>query len=117
VTDNRPGSFDVDGGPTRLISPVLDLTGLQDPVFRYARWINCDDELPPAQDFLNVEVSDDGGATWVLVEHASGRGMWVDRQWRVSDFVSLTSQFRVRFSIADNPNNSMTEAGVDAARI
>ncbi|HOO16198.1 MAG TPA: hypothetical protein PLU99_03735 [Phycisphaerae bacterium] len=41
----------------------------------------------------------------------------VDRQWRVSDFVSLTSQFRVRFSIADNPNNSMTEAGVDAVRV
>ena len=117
VTDNRPGSFDVDGGPTRLISPVLDLTGLQDPVFRYARWINCDDGLPPAQDFLNVEVSDDGGATWVLVEHVSGNGTWVDRQWQVSDFVRLTSQFHVRFSIADNPNNSMTEAGVDAVRV
>ena len=44
-------------------------------------------------------------------------GMWVDRQWRVSDFVRLTSQFHVRFSIADNPNNSMTEAGVDAVRV
>jgi murein tripeptide amidase MpaA len=117
VTDNRAGNYDVDGGPTRLLSPTVDLSTFHNPILRYARWISCDDPLPPAQDFLNVEVSDDDGANWVLVEHVSGNGNWADRQWQVADFVNLTSQFRVRFSVSDNPNNSLTEAGVDAVRV
>ena len=37
VTDNRQG-YDVDGGPTQLISPVLDLSATDDPVVRFAEW-------------------------------------------------------------------------------
>jgi hypothetical protein len=51
VTDNR-ASYDVDGGPTELTSPVLDLSGAGDPVLRFAEWFTCDDPLPPAADFL-----------------------------------------------------------------
>ncbi|MFH0982052.1 MAG: hypothetical protein V2A79_10980 [Planctomycetota bacterium] len=29
----------------------------------------------------------------------------------------MNDQFKVRFSVADNPNNSVTEAGVDAFRV
>jgi murein tripeptide amidase MpaA len=117
VTDNRVGNYDVDGGPTRITSPVLDLSSFEDPILRYARWIYCDDALPPSQDFLNVEISSDGGATWALLEQVSGTGNWVERQWQLTDVVSLTSQFRVRFSVSDNPNNSNTEAAVDAVRV
>jgi hypothetical protein len=114
VTDNRTGNFDVDGGPTILTSPVFDLSGWSNPYVRYAGWMNCDDTLPPAQDFLDVECSADGGATWVLAEHYSDAGGWVTHDIRVRDFVNPTAQFRIRFSIADEPNNSLTEAAVDA---
>jgi len=117
VTDNRGGAYDVDGGPTRLISPTIDISGMNDVYVRYARWAYCDDGLPPAQDFLDVEFSADDGTTWTAVEHVSGSGGWVRQEIRVSDFVPLTAQFRMRFSINDTPNNSLTEAGLDAVVI
>ena len=93
VTDNRTPNFDVDGGPTILTSPVYDLTGLSNPYVRYASWMYCDDILS-AQDFLDVELSADGGGTWVLAEHYSGNGGWEQREIRVRDFVPATGQFQ-----------------------
>ena len=117
LTENAPGNSDVDGGPTRLISPTLNLSGTSDPVLRYARWFSCDDDLAPAQDFLEVEVSDDGGASWNLIESVAGMGGWVERTIHLADYVSPTDQVRVRFSAMDNPNNSVTEAAIDAIQL
>lgn len=111
LTENTPGNYDVDGGPTRLISPPLDLHATSDPVLQYARWFTNDDE---DEDRLDVELSDDDGATWVLVESVPHTGGWVARAIPIASYVSLTDQVRVRFSATDNPNNSITEAGVDA---
>jgi hypothetical protein len=116
VTGNGAAD-DVDGGPTQLMSPVVDVTGWNEVYVRYARWVYCDDLMPPAQDFLDVEFSADGGATWTAVEHVSALGNWVQRDTRVADYVPLTSQFRVRFSINDTPNNSVTEAALDGVWI
>ena len=41
----------------------------------------------------------------------------VYRTFKVSDYVSPTSQMKVRFSATDNPNNSVTEAGIDAFKV
>ena len=117
LTGNAPGNSDVDGGPTRLISPILDLSGASDTVFRHARWFTCDDDLPPAQDYLDVEVSNDDGASWTLIESVAHTEGWVERTIQIADYVSLTSQVRVRFSVADNPNNSKTEVGIDALEV
>ncbi len=114
VTANRAGNSDVDGGPTRLLSPMLDLRGLVDPDLRYSRWYTNDDQ---DEDCLDVEISDDAGASWTLVERVTSsvyeRPEWVDVSVKIADYVQLTSQVQVRFSVADNPNNSVTEAGVD----
>lgn len=117
LTGNRAGNSDVDGGPTRLISPVMDVSGVPDPVLLYARWFYNDDQ---DQDRLEVEVSDDGGASWRLVESvsaAAGGELWIERSIRLADYVNLTSQFRIRFSVMDNPNNSLTEAAIDAVTV
>ncbi len=116
VTDNRSG-YDVDGGPTRLISPLLDLSAASDPVLRYARWFTCDDPTPPAQDFLDVELSADGGTTWVLAQHLASDANWISQEVRLADFIGPTGQVQVRFTAVDSPNNSRTEAGVDAVWI
>jgi agmatine deiminase len=116
VTDNRSG-YDVDGGPTQLTSPLLDLADATDPVLRYARWFTCDDAVPPAQDFLDVEVSNDDGATWVLAQHLASDAAWHYEEVHLASFVTPSAQMRVRFSAVDNPNNSRTEAGVDAVWI
>jgi hypothetical protein len=115
LTQNGPGDTDVDGGPTRLTSPLLDLSGGGTHDITYARWFTNDDA---DIDRLTVEVSDDGGASWALVESVPGAGAaWIERSFHVEDFVAATSQVRVRFSATDNPNDSVTEAGIDAFRI
>jgi hypothetical protein len=114
LTDNQPGNSDVDGGPTILISPLVDLTNMMGPVLRYARWFSNDDE---DLDRLNVEISDDDGASWHLVESVSHLEGWYYQSIDVTDYVELTDQIRMRFSVQDNPNNSVTEAAIDAVRI
>ena len=107
------GAADLDGGPTRLISPTLDFSG-GDGVISYSRWLFNDDV---DTDNLLVEISSNGGASWVTVESvAELAGGWVENRFRISDFVSPTNQVVVRFSAQDQPNNSITEAAVDEFR-
>jgi hypothetical protein len=117
VTDNRAGNYDVDGGPTILTSPAFDGSGAADLLLKYARWFTCDDVLPPAQDFLDVEVSSDDGANWVRMQHLAAFERWVYDTLHLGDYVPLTANMRIRFSTVDLPNNSMTEAGIDAVRV
>lgn len=118
VTENGPvggpaNANDVDGGPTRLLSPTFDLAGT-DAIISYQRWMYCEDQGTPDGDFLITEVSNDGGITWTLVHQTGGTGStWQAVDFRIGEFVDPTSQMRVRFSVADNPNNSVTEAGID----
>ncbi len=104
---------DLDGGPTRLISPVLALAAVHEPFFRYYRWTYAS----PADDALLVEISNDNGQTWTLVESVPHAPAWTRRQFRVADFVTPTDQVRLRFSAYDNPNNSTTEAAIDDVQV
>jgi choice-of-anchor B domain-containing protein len=114
VTDNAPENSDVDGGPTRLISPAMDLSTGDDPFLSYQRWFTNDDG---DGDRLDVEISDDDGASWTLVESVPGGIGWQSHTFRVADFVTPTATVRLRFSATDNPNDSVTEAGVDGLQI
>jgi hypothetical protein len=111
LTENAAGNSDVDGGPTRLISPAFDVSGATDPFIEYARWFTNDDE---DEDRLDVEISNDGGASWTLIESVPDTEGWVQRKIYISQYLTPTSQVRVRFSAVDNPNNSITEAAIDA---
>ncbi len=113
LTENLTGNHDVDGGPTRLLSPVFDLAGSTDPVLQYARWFYCDDTVEPAKDLLDVLISTDGGASWSLLEQVSSGTEWVFRTVHVKDYVLPTDSIRLCFSVADLPNDSHTEAAVD----
>jgi subtilisin family serine protease len=116
LTDNIP-NYDVDGGPTILTSPALDARNGGELILSYARWFFCDDVLPPAQDYFDVEVSNDDGATWTLVQRYTSQEAWVQESLRLSDYVAPTAHTRVRFSTMDRPNNSQTEAAIDAVQV
>lgn len=108
VTGNRPQE-DIDGGPTRLTSPALDLAD-EEAGISYARWF-----LGGSTDALEVAISADDGRTWAIVEQANGEQTpWMTHEFRVADFIEPTDRVRLRFSAADNPNNSYAEAGIDA---
>ncbi|MFN7018795.1 MAG: PepSY domain-containing protein [Fimbriimonadales bacterium] len=106
------GEADVDGGPTYLISPVINLAGT-DAIIEYYRWFYNGTTI---NDAFWVEVSNDNGATWTRVETVAFTGrenQWVRRSFRVGDYVTPTAHVRVRFGTSDNPNDSIVEAGVD----
>ncbi|MEQ8844606.1 MAG: GC-type dockerin domain-anchored protein [Phycisphaerales bacterium] len=114
---------DLDGGPAVLTSPVFDLSAAPtNSVLSYARWFANDDQRGGIadQDRLVVQVSDDGGATWTTLEtvdHAMGGEQWTTMRWTLTDHIDLTSQVQVRFTVSDSPNDSITEAAIDALSI
>ncbi len=116
LTDNDPftSNSDVDGGPTRVISPVYDLSSAADPFLTYARWFTNDDR---DVDRFDAEISNDGGVSWTSIESVGHENGWQVLTWRIEDFLPLTSQMRFRFSCTDNPNDSVTEGGLDAFAI
>jgi hypothetical protein len=104
---------DVDGGPTRLVSPTFDLTG-RVAELRYAYWMYSstnDDELV-------VELSNNGGASWNVVRtHSLSGSAWRESKLDVNSSFTPGAAVRVRFSVADSGNNSVAEAALDDVRI
>jgi hypothetical protein len=107
------GACDVDHGPTRLISPVFDLSQF-DAVIRYDRWFFCSTQDELRVDFLFTEVSNNGGTTWVPVHQTLGTGgEWETVSFLVGAYVTPTANVRVRFWTRDENNNSITNAVID----
>ncbi len=102
-------NVDVAGGPTRLVSPVFDLSGAADPYLDVSIWMNSDG----SSEKLDVEFSDDGGVSWTVVESLGSTPGWLDATYRIGDYVALSDGFRVRLSVADLGFSDVIEAGVD----
>ena len=113
VTGIQP-NVDLDGGPTRLTSPVVDLSRYADSMLSYARWFNNDDL---DEDRIDVLISANGGDSWALIESVPHFDGWVERTIAIEDFIAPTSEVLIRFAATDNPNNSITEGGIDAIEI
>jgi hypothetical protein len=108
------GTGDVDGGPVRLISPVIQVTAA-DAEVAYSRWFYTY-TLSGTPDVLDVEMSRDGGASWVLVEAVGPTHGWAEHSFRLCEFPQVVGDhLRVRFTTSDipSPGDSLTEAGVD----
>lgn len=111
--------YDIDGGPFRLLSPVVDLEGT-DAEISYARWFFSDGGADHVPDFMTVDISNDGGGSWTPVpDHTTGGtgGQWEIVELQVSEYVTPTSQVRLRWTASDLPNNSVTEAGIDNFKV
>ena len=117
------GEADVDGGKTTLVSPLLDLSEVALYLVSYYRWFSNDTGASPNFDEFFVDISNDGGLSWVNVETvgpggAGTSGGWIFHSFNVADFVEPTDEVRVRFVARDlvNPasgTGSLVEAGVD----
>lgn len=109
------GTNDVDGGSTRLTSPMFDLSA-GNGVIEYQQWFFNDD----GDDAMVVELSNDNGASWTVVAtitYTGDQNAWHDMKIIVGNHLTPTSQMRLRLSVADEPNNSITEAAIDDFRV
>ena len=109
---------DVNGGTATLLSPILDMSNLLDPVVRYWRWYSNATGTFPGADVFRVSLSDDGGASWVDVEQVGPlgsevKGGWIFHQVRVSDYFVPGSTMQVRFVASDRSGDSVIEAAID----
>jgi hypothetical protein len=108
------GFNDVDGGKTTLYSPVYDITGGVDVAIRYWRWYTNDAGNNPGEDFWDVEISNDGGATWTTLEHTlESDAQWVEQQFLLADYFAAPAQVQLRFVASDLDAGALVEAGVD----
>ncbi|HXH20158.1 MAG TPA: choice-of-anchor B family protein [Chitinophagales bacterium] len=122
VTGNgggQAGNDDVDDGIVTLTSPVFDLTAFHDPFIRYERWFFNEGGNGNPDDSLVVKIFN-GNAEVALeiVKPAPGSNSWRLREFRVKDFVSLSSAMRLIFETGDNAaSGHLVEAGVDVFSI
>lgn len=111
VTGNTSNE-DVDGGPTVLTTDTVDLSNSTDATVSYAVWFNSS-----GTDTMVITASNDGGINWVPVETITSTSDWEPRNIRINTLFATPDQFVLRYSVADQPNDSVTEAALDAFRI
>ena len=126
VTQNVSGNFDIDGGSTTLTSPNMVLSGPAS--ISYHRWYNNNTGASPQADTMVVEVSFNGGSSWVILEtvgpttnspNPEVTGGWFQKSYSlmsVPGFVP-TNQFRVRVTASDLGSGSVVEAGFDGVKL
>jgi hypothetical protein len=122
VTGNGPvggniGAADVDGGITSLRTPIFDGTGAGAQV-SYWRWYSNNQGAAPNADSMPISISNDGGTTWVQLEDVTeNANAWVQKTFRIADFVTPTATMRLRFDARDLGSGSIVEAAIDDFRV
>ncbi|HPF37951.1 MAG TPA: hypothetical protein P5081_05655 [Phycisphaerae bacterium] len=111
LTGTLSESDDVDGGPTRLWSPAVNFSTTENPVIQYARWFTNSNQ---DEDRLLVELANNSAVNFVDFESVADSVGWSQRNVLLNDVFADPGTVRIRFSAADNPNNSRTEAAIDA---
>ena len=109
------GAADIDGGTTTLTSPAYSIAALSDPYVSYWRWYSNNQGSDPNTDSMPIQISGNGGTTWVQLELVTeNAGAWVQKKFRVLDFVTPTAgTIKLRFIARDLGFGSVVEAGVD----
>ena len=108
------GSFDVDNGSTTLLSPILNTVPFDQVHLSYARWYSNNKGDSPGRDVLAIDISSDGGDTWMTLERP-GESMLVYRTpvFALDALVPPTEQLRLRFIASDLSAGSLVEAVLD----
>jgi hypothetical protein len=124
LTGNTDGDSDVDGGATVLTSPVFDGSAGSggDTWVSYHRWYSNTFGSAPESDIFEVEISNNGGASWIDLETVGPSGPevsggWYHRSFRIADVLPPSASMRLRFTASDLGEGSVVEAAVDGVQV
>lgn len=105
------GANDVDG-VAMLTSPTLNLAEFTNVDLAYWRWF-ANDPAAGGNDRFVAEASPDGGLNWVELERAANQNAWHEVVIPLENFIPLGATVVIRFTVADDPNDDITEGLVD----
>ena len=99
----------------------MNLSDFDDVLLTYWRWYTNNAGDNPSSDYWNVEISNNGGNTWISLENTTlSNTAWVKQRFILSEHIELTNQMQMRFIAEDvyyDGNNgsggSLVEAAVD----
>ncbi|MDQ7007815.1 MAG: M14 family zinc carboxypeptidase [Acidobacteriota bacterium] len=122
VTGNQAAagftSDDVDGGVTSLVSPSYDLSGWYGVRVGWRRWFRKDAADPV--DRFDLEVSTDGGASWLLLDSlrttsatADAAPAWTRTEVLLDAVAQPGADTRFRFRVADDGAENVVEGAID----
>ncbi len=122
VTGNKsgaPNTADLDGGTAILTSPNIDATVVNNPSVGYYRWFVCRNLSGLGNDTMYVELSN-GTETKrleTITPSDTDNGTWVNRVFRIADFMIPTSTMKLIFHASDLGTDHIVEAGVDKVEL
>jgi hypothetical protein len=111
------GVNDIDGGEVVAASPTIDGSGLARVTLSLWRWFFNEDN-DDAGDYYMLEVSNDDGSTWTILEQVPGSitntNHWEKVSFNLEEYVDLTSTLRFRVRAADGPTvGDLVEVAID----
>ncbi len=111
------GINDIDSGEVILTSPVFNGSGYTSLQLDMWRWFLNEDN-DDVGDYYILEVSNDDGATWALVEELDGSitntNYWANVVVYLEDYVSLSATMKIRVRAADGlPTGDLVEVAID----
>jgi hypothetical protein len=104
---------DLDNGKTSLLTPIVDGLGADVFYLKYAMYLSYNNVVV-TDDPLEVFVSNDAGLTWVLAQSYSSGTSWSLKTINMLDYVSASSEMRVKFVAQDNGTDNIVEAAIDS---
>jgi hypothetical protein len=116
------GQADVDFGEVVAVSPVLDASGFSSLDLQLSRWFYIRDNGEDAADYYALDVSSNGGGSWVNLEtldqFATGHNQWTVVGFALEDYVALTDRVRLRVRVSDGegPGN-IIEGAIDEVTV
>ncbi|MGE0638153.1 MAG: choice-of-anchor B family protein [Bacteroidia bacterium] len=109
------GDDDVDDGNVTLLSPDFDLSTYTDPYLYYSRWFfNGGGNGGNPNDSMIIELSN--GQDVVVIDRttaAETMSEWINRSFRISDYLTPTSDMSVKVIAYDVTPGHLVEGGFD----
>ena len=112
TTGGSPGQSDVDNGCVTLTSPVIDLSNATAALASYWRWWARMGNSQTGN--FQISVSSNNGTSWVDMENlGTTENAWTEKVHDLSDFITFTSQVKIRFKACDTGVDDLVEAAID----